>query len=151
MLAAKKLLGDGDSLALAAGNLRGIELRALEHVQALQVLQCFFMGSVAVFFDLLRGQDQVAENSSIFKKRIILCDYANHSGFDRMAKVIDYLCDRGGLINSRDDAKELGLAYAGGAEKADDLALSAVGALDDTNLRKKKAKNDITLVRQTYC
>src|SRR5216684_2060717 len=112
MLAAKKLLGDGDPLALAAGNLRGIELRALDHVQALQVLQYFFMGSVAVFFNLLRGEDQIAENRAIFKQRIILRDDTNHSGFDRSERGIDQDLPGGGLIQPGDDAKELGLADA---------------------------------------
>src|SRR5438046_2541019 len=149
MLAAKKLLGDGDSLALAAGNLRGIELRALDHVQALQVLQYFFVGSVAVFFDLLRGQDQVAENRSIFKQRIILRDNTNHSGFDGSERGIDQHLSRGGLIQPRDNAKELGLANARGAEKAYDLALRAVGAHDVANLRVDIVKNDFIVVRQT--
>src|SRR5216684_8650201 len=148
MLAAKKLLGDGDSLALAAGNLRGIELRALDHVQALQVLQYFFVGSVAVFFDLLRGQDQVAENRSIFKQRIILRDDTNHSGFDGSERRIDQHLSRGGLIQSRDNAKELGLADARGAEKADHLALGAIGAHDVANLRVNVAKNHLVAVRQ---
>src|SRR5580704_10169452 len=146
MLAAKKLLGDGDSLALAAGNLRWIELRALGHVQALQVLQYFFVGSVAFLFDLLRSQDQIAENRSIFKKRIVLRDDTNHSGFDRSEGGIDQHLSRGGLIESGDNAKELGLADTRGAEKADYLALSAVGAHDVANLRVDVAKNDLVTV-----
>src|SRR6266576_3175239 len=148
MLAAKKLLGDGNPLALAAGNLRGIELRTLDHVQALQVLQYFFMGSVAVFFDLLRGQDQVAENRSIFKQWIILRDDTNHSGFDRSERGINQHLSRGGLIQSCDDAKELGLADARGAEKPDDLALSTVGTHDVANLRVDVAKNDLVVLKQ---
>ena len=105
MLAAKKLLGDGVSLALAAGNLRGIELRALDHVQALQVLQYFFMGAVTVFFDLLRGEDQIAENRAIFEQRIILRDDANHSGFDGSQRGIDQDLPGGRLIQPGDDAK----------------------------------------------
>src|ERR1700687_6101636 len=146
MLAAKKLLGDGDSLALAAGNLRRVKLRAVEHVQALQVLQNIFMGGVAVFFYLLCGEDQVAENRSILEQRIILLDYANHSGFDGSERGIDQDLSGGRLIQPGDDAKELGLADARGSEKANDLALGAIRAHDVANLRVDVAKNDLVAV-----
>src|SRR5258708_7468101 len=40
------------------------------------------MGGVVIFVDLLRGEDQIAENRAIFEQRIILRNYANHSGVD---------------------------------------------------------------------
>src|SRR5467141_2535207 len=107
------------------------------------------MCGVAIFFDLLRGEDQIAENRAIFEQRIILRNYANHSGFDGSERGIDQHLSRGGLIQSCDDAKELGLADARGAEKADDLALSAVGTHDVANLRVDVAKNDLVVVSQT--
>src|ERR1700730_9013841 len=105
MFAAKKLLGAGGSLALGAGDLRGVKLRAVKHVQALQVLQFFVMGAVAVFFDLLRGEDQIAENRAIFEQRIVLRDDANDSGIDGSERGIYQDLPRGWPIQTGDDAK----------------------------------------------
>ena len=146
MFAAKKLLSDGDALALAAGNLRGIKLRAIEHVQALEVLQNFFVGGVGVFFDLLGGKDQVAEDGAIFEERIILGDDADHAGFDGSEHRTYQDLSGGRLIQAGDDAKELGLADARGAEKADDLTLGAIGAHDIANFRVDVAKDDFVAV-----
>src|SRR5260370_23009282 len=108
----------------------------------------FFGGVIIGFLELVGGQDEVAENRSIFKQWIILRHDTNHSGFDGSERGIDQNLSRGGLIQSRDNAKELGLADARGAEKADDLALSAVGAHDVANLRVNVAKNHLVVVRQ---
>jgi len=57
-----------------------------------------------------------SENVSDADEAEALRDYANHSGFDGSERGIDQHLSRGGLIQSCDDAKELGLADATGAD-----------------------------------
>src|SRR5882762_10147417 len=131
VFAAQKLLGDGHALPLAAGNLRGIELRLIQHIQPPQVLQYFFMCGFMTLFHLTRGQQQVAKNRAVFEQRIILRDHTDHPSLDGGQRGIDQHLSRRGVIQPGDDSKELRLADARRPEKTNDLALGAALAKDD--------------------
>src|SRR5213594_292575 len=146
MFAAEKLLRDGHALPLTAGNLRRIELRLVQHVQPLQIFQHFFMRGFVALFHLVRGQLQVTENRAVFKQRIILRDHAHHSGLDGSQRGIHQHLPGSGVIQPRDDSKELRLADAGRAEKTNDLALRAALAHNVANFRVHIPKDNLVIV-----
>src|ERR1700730_1508936 len=148
VFAAQKLLRDGDALPLATGNLRGIELRLVQHVQPLEVLQHFFVRGFMTLFHLIRGEQQVAENRAVFEQRIILRDHTDHPSLDGGQRGIDQNLSGRGVIQAGDDSKELRLADAGRSQKTNDLALGAALANDVANFRVHIAKDDLVFVRK---
>src|SRR5215467_10723388 len=148
MLAAKELLCDGDALPLAAGNLRGIKLRLIEHFQALQVGHYFFVCSLGALIHLLRGKHQVAENGSILKQGIILRDDADHTSLHRRQSGIDQHLSGSRMIEPGYDAKQLCFANARGAQEANHLALRAAFADNVPDLRVDVAENHLAVIRQ---
>src|SRR5262249_23368058 len=130
VLAAEELLGDGDALALSAGELAGIEIGAVFETEALQGSGGFFAGCGATASGGARGELEVAGDGAVLEERIVLRHDSDHAPLEGLAFFAEETLAGVGAMDAAEDAKEACLADAGGAEQADDLAGDVAGAVD---------------------
>src|ERR1019366_87475 len=82
MLAAQELLGDGDTLALAAGQLAGVEIAAVLQAEPVEEGQGLFDSVLAAQAGTSRRQLQVSQYSAVLEQRVVLRDNADHAALD---------------------------------------------------------------------
>ena len=128
LFGAHDLLADGDALALAAGELGGVMVLAVGEFEAFEEIvgAAFAIGSGLAAVGT--GDHEVAPDCPVFEERVLLSDDADHAALDGLAGVADEDFARVRFVEAGEDAEELRLADAGGAEEADDLAGGGAGA-----------------------
>ena len=136
VLAAQDLLDDGASLALAARQLSGVQIELVFQPELIQQRHDLVAGSPGVLFLLAGAQHEVSEHGAMLEERVTLRDHADLAGPDRAIEAVDGYSARGGLVQSRNNAEERGLAAAGRAEDAHHLALDLPGHNDVAHLAR---------------
>src|ERR1035441_8902712 len=79
MLAAQELLGDGDTLPLAAGKLAGVEIAAVLQAEPVEERQGFLDSVLTAQAGTSRRQLQVSQYGAVLEQRIALRDDADHA------------------------------------------------------------------------
>jgi hypothetical protein len=146
VIGAEYLLNNGTTLALAAGELDGIEAGFVEKLEVVEIFDDFVARDFGVFFFLTGGEKEIRHDRAMFEKGIVLGDDANLTGLYGAILAVDRDSARSGFVETGDDAKELGFADAARTEEADDLALNAVGTDDVFNFGAHMIEDRTTVV-----
>jgi hypothetical protein len=146
MVGAENLLNDGAALALATGELDGIETSLVEEFEVVEILNDFVSRDFWIFFFLAGGEQEVGHNSAMFEERIVLSDDPDFASLNGAILTVDGDATRSGFVEPGDNAKELRFAYATGTKETDNLALHALSTDEVSDFRADIFEDRSTLI-----